>query len=182
MPEYRRIKLEGGTYFFTVVTYHRCPILIDATAREIFHTAWDDTRVRFPFETIAVCLLPDHLHCIWKLPDGDANYAIRWSLIKGLFSKEYQQKIGPGEERNASRINRKEAAIWQRRFWEHTIDGERDLENHFDYIHYNPIKHGLVDRAVDWKWSSFHRYVREGIYDRNWIGGDVGRIKGLNYD
>lgn len=94
----------------------------------------------------------------------------------------FLKEIGPGGERNESRQNRQEAAIWQRRFWEHTIDGEEDFENHFDYIHYNAVKHGLVERAVDWKWSSFHRYVREEIYDANWAAGDEGRLKGFEND
>lgn len=147
MPEYRRNRIEGGTYFFTVVTYQRRPILTNSSAREILHYAWLDTKQRFPFETLAICLLPDHLHCIWKMPEGDANYSTRWKEIKGLFTKRYLQEIGPGEERNASRIKRNEAAIWQRRFWEHTIEDEDDLETHVDYIHYNPIKHGFVERA-----------------------------------
>lgn len=146
------------------------------------HDAWKDTQRRFPFETIAICLLPDHLHCIWKLPGFDSNYSIRWKEIKYRFTVGFLKEIGPGGERNESRQNRQEAAIWQRRFWEHTIDGEEDFENHFDYIHYNAVKHGLVERAVDWKWSSFHRYVREEIYDANWAAGDEGRLKGFEND
>ncbi len=182
MPEYRRNRIEGGTYFFTVVTYQRRPILTSTTARKLLHKAWEDTKGRFPFETIAVCLLPDHLHSIWKLPEGDSNYSIRWKEIKGLFTKSYLKEIGPGEERNASRIKRKEATIWQRRFWEHTIENGDDLVTHFDYIHFNPVKHGLVEHVVDWEWSSFHRYVKEGIYQDDWAGGDYGRVQGLNYD
>jgi len=182
MPEYRRIRIEGGVYFFTVVTYHRKPIFNEPRARKILHDAWKDVQARFPFETIAVVLLPDHLHCIWKLPTGDANYSVRWKEIKRLFSKEYKQIIGPGEERNTSRQKREEAAIWQRRFWEHTICDEIDLENHVDYIHYNPIKHEYVTKAADWQWTSFHRLVGEGIYDNEWMGGEIGRLEALNYE
>lgn len=182
MPEYRRFRVEGGVYFFTVVTYQRRPILVDPTARMLLHTAWEDTKRRFPFDTIAVCLLPDHLHCIWKLPELDSNYSIRWKEIKYQFTVGYLKEIGHGEERNESRQKRQEAAIWQRRFWELTIDSEDDFENHFDYIHYNPVKHGLAERAVDWEWSSFHRYVKEGFYDADWVGGDEGRFKGFEFD
>jgi len=104
MPEYRRNKLDGGTFFFTVVTYHRKPILTGERERNFLHAAWEDVRTRFPFETIAVCLLPDHLHCIWKLPEMDMNYSIRWKEIKRLFTKAYLEQIGPGEKRNQSRI------------------------------------------------------------------------------
>ena len=177
MPEYRRSLVEGGAYFFTVVTYHRQPILANETARNILHQAWKTVNDRLPFETIAVCLLPEHIHCIWRLPEGDANYAVRWKEIKTRFTRRYLKEVGPGSERNASRQKRGEAAIWQRRFWEHTIESEDDLEAHLDYIHYNPVKHGLVDRAFDWPYSSFGRYVKEGIYARDWAGGDEGRLQ-----
>lgn len=94
----------------------------------------------------------------------------------------YLKEVGIEETRNESREKRHEAAIWQRRFWEHTILDEDDFEAHLDYIHYNPIKHGLVERAADWKWSSFHKYVQEGLYDINWCGGDEGRIQGFTFD
>jgi putative transposase len=177
MPEYRRSRVEGGTYFFTVVSYDRLPIFTTYPARKILRSAWLDTCGRFPFETIAICLLPNHLHCIWKLPEGDSDYSIRWKEIKRLFTKSYLAEIGPGEERNKSRQKRHEAAIWQRRFWEHTIEDEQDLETHLDYIHYNPVNHGYVGKTADWPWSSFHRYVKGGIYDKDWNGGEEGRIQ-----
>lgn len=176
MPEYRRFKVSGGYYFFTVVTYQRLPILTGDSSRTLLHNAWQDTQIRFPFETIAICLLPDHLHCIWKLPENDANYSVRWKEIKRLFTKGYLQEIGPGGVRNESRQKRGEAAIWQRRFWEHTLSDEIDLETHIDYIHYNPIKHGYVKKAADWPWSSFKRFVGKGIYDLEWVGGQEGRL------
>jgi putative transposase len=171
MPQYRRSRLEGGTYFFTVVTYDRLPILMTAKARELLRSAWVDVRERFPFSVDAVCLLADHLHCIWVLPEGDANFSVRWKEIKRLFTKGYLDQVGPGGIRNASRMSRSEAAIWQRRFWEHTIRDEEDLNRHRDYIHYNPVKHGLVQSASAWPWSSFHRYVRMGYYARDWGEG-----------
>ena len=173
MPQYRRSTLEGGTYFFTVVTYDRLPILTTDDARPLLHSAWMDVHTRFSFTTIAVCLLPDHLHCIWSLPAGDADYSVRWKEIKRLFTKSYLSQIGPGKTRNASRLKRGEAAIWQRRFWEHTLRDQDDLHRHMDYIHYNPVKHGLAERVVDWPWSSFHRYVKQGYYEIGW--GEVVR-------
>jgi len=182
MPDYRRSFVEGGYYFFTVVTYGRLPILTTTPAREILRGVWGEVRQSFPFETIAVCLIPDHLHCIWRLPEGDANYPVRWKEIKRRFTLRYIQEVGPGEERNASRQKKHEAAIWQRRYWEHTILEQEDLEMHLDYIHYNPIKHGYVTRAGEWPYSSFSRYVRKGIYSLDWVGGEVGRLHRMDWE
>ncbi|PKO08177.1 MAG: transposase [Chloroflexi bacterium HGW-Chloroflexi-2] len=182
MPEYRRLLINGGTFFFTVVTYNRIPLFKNPKCRSILHNAWEDTQRRFPFKTIAICLLPDHLHCIWQLPEDDANYSVRWKEIKRLFTKQYLIEIGPGQQRNKSRQKRQEAAIWQRRFWEHAIKNDGDFERHLDYIHYNPIKHGYVEKASDWQWSSFHKFVHQGIYDNDWVGGNEGRIQGLDWE
>ena len=160
MPEYRRSYVEGGTYFFTVVTYLRQPILTSEPARRILRQAWSEVKQRFPFETIAVCLLPEHIHCIWRLPAGDADYSTRWKEIKRRFSHRYLEKIEIDTPQSESRIKRNEAAIWQRRFWEHVIRDERDYERHADYIHYNPVKHGYVTKVADWPYSSFARYVK----------------------
>ena len=172
MPEYRRSFIPGGTYFFTVVTYHRLPILVTKEARNILRLALKDVKRRFPFSIDAVCLLPDHVHCIWTLPEGDANYSVRWGEIKRIFSTKYQKMMSLNEPRSLSREKRGEAAVWQRRFWEHTLRDEEDFRRHLDYIHYNPVKHGLVERVSEWEWSSFHRYVRIGWYDAGW-GGDL---------
>jgi putative transposase len=174
MPNYRRAFVEGASYFFTVVTSDRLPILTTDESRAILHDAWLDVKGRFPFKTVAVCLLPEHLHCIWSLPERDAAYPLRWKEIKRLFTKAYLARVGPGEERNESRIKQGEAVVWQRRYWEHMIRDEDDLRRHEDYIHYNPLKHGLVQRVVDWPWSSFHRYVKMGYYESDW-GGAVGQ-------
>jgi putative transposase len=168
MPDYRRWLFPGGTFFFTVVSFNRLPIFTTEPARHVLHDAWKDVEKRFPFTTVAICLLPDHLHCIWTLPDGDGRTSIRWKEIKRLFTKSYLEVVGPGSDRNTSRLKRGEAAIWQRRFWEHVIINEVDLNHHLDYIHYNPVKHGLVEKPVDWPWSSFHRYVQEGYYPPDW--------------
>jgi len=168
MPEYRRIFIEGGTYAFTVVTYKRQPLFIDSATRELIFTAIQKTQYLYPFEQIAYCILPDHIHCIWTLPEGDFNYPIRWKFLKSKFSKLYQGVYGPYPPSNRSRINRGEVAIWQRRFWEHTIKDDEDLYNHINYIHFNPIKHGYIDDPQDWEWSSYRKYELEGYYTDPW--------------
>ncbi|MEP0812479.1 transposase [Trichocoleus sp. ST-U2] len=119
-----------------------------------------------PFKIDACVILPDHLHCIWTLPNGDNDFSTRWRLIKSNFSRnceqQYHQKV------SLSRQSKKEQSIWQRRFWEHQIRDQEDLANHIDYIYYNPVKHGLVKAPKDWEYSSFHRYVAAGIYDLSW--------------
>jgi putative transposase len=171
MPNYRR-SYNGSTYFFTVVTYHRRPILTAEATRNVLHAAWVDVHKRHPFTTDAICLLPEHIHCIWTIPEGDTNYSLRWKEIKRLFTKGYLDRVGPGEDRNPSRQVRGEAALWQRRFWEHTIRDRADFNLHMDTIHYNPVKHGLVQRVCEWPWSSFHRYVEQGYYSRGWGAGE----------
>jgi putative transposase len=168
MPEYRRVFLEGDTYFFTVVTYNRLPIFNNKQAITQFRMAVKDISLKLPFNELAYCILPDHIHCLWKLPDDDCNYSLRWRAIKSTFTRWYQEQIGPGAPRNESRIKRAEAAIWQRRFWEHTIRDQEDLNNHIDYIHFNPVKHGLVEHASDWKMSSFQFFVDHGYYPNDW--------------
>ncbi len=172
MPEYRRIYQPGGTYFFTLVTYNRKSIFRSKSARDLLHFTWVDVQSRHKFEAIAVCLLPDHIHAIWKLPEGDSDYPMRWKEIKRLFTREYLRQIGPGEARNESRQIQGEAAIWQRRYWTHVLFDQDDLNNHIDYIHINPLKHGLVNQVSDWEFSSFHRYVKDEIYPPDW-GGKV---------
>ncbi len=114
-------------------------------------------------------MLPEHLHCIWTLPEGDGDFSLRWRLLKSHFSRH----IPCGEAVTASRQKRAERGIWQRRFWEHAIRNEGDLRNHLDYIHWNLVKHGLVDRVRDWPYSSFHKHVQQGYYDGDWGGVDV---------
>ena len=181
MPEYRRPRITGGTYFFTVVTFDRLPIFTHAETRKILRLAWKNVCERMPFTMDAVCLLPDHLHCIWTLPEDDSNYSVRWKEIKRRFTRAYLSEIGPGRARSDSRRKRGEAAIWQRRFWEHMIRDEADLNQHVDYIHYNPVKHGLVKRVIDWPWSSFHRYVRSGYYECYWGEALEKDVNGLVY-
>ncbi len=160
MTDYRRANFEGGCYFFTVVTYDRRPFLTEPSARECLRAAWRQARQQSNFELIAVCLLPEHLHCIWKLPQGDCDFSLRWARIKAYFTRRYLAARGFEARQSLSRTNKRERPIWQRRFWEHQIRDETDLQRHIDYIHYNPVKHGLVERVEAWPWSSYHRYVK----------------------
>lgn len=170
MSNYRRACIPGATYFFTVVTHKRKPIFSIGRARQILHHAIEDVRERHPFEIEAICLLPDHLHTIWTLPVEDSAYPQRWNEIKGLFTKRFRD-ISPVDSKiSLSRRRKGEGVIWQRRFWEHLVRDESDFRNHMDYLHYNPVKHGLVGQVVDWPWSSFHRFVKAGIYSADWGG------------
>ena len=149
MTQYRRTHFQGGSYFFTVVTFNRLPIFLDEPCRKILHTAWEVAQSKHPFQTDAICLLPNPIHCTWTLPETDCNYSVRWKEIKGLFTKQYLKQVGQGSARNALHLKQGEAAIWQRRFWEHSILDDEDLNRHLDYIHYNPLKHELVSRVQD---------------------------------
>ena len=164
MPNYRRAKFPGGYYFFTVVMHRRKKVFRDEIARALLHNAIEQTQNRRPFEILGLCLLPDHLHCIWKLPDRDADFSIRWASIKGIFSKNYIQHRTNRGQPISRRSDRGEVAIWQRRFWEHQIRDEDDLQRHMNYTHYNPVKHGLVKCVADWPWSTYHKYVKLGMY------------------
>lgn len=168
MSDYRRTRFAGGTFFFTLVTFDRQPILTAPLARECLRRAISETRSVQPFQLDAICLLTDHLHCLWTLPEGDADFSSRWNRIKGLFSKHYHAHYELHTDPNPSRRRKGEATVWQRRFWEHCIRSEEDLRCHLDYIHFNPVKHGHVTRPIDWPWSSFPRYVHLGWYDAAW--------------
>jgi putative transposase len=170
MSYYRRVRT-GSTYFFTVVSYHRRPILCHDTIRRSLRIAIENVRVKRPFSIDAWVLLPDHLHCIWTLPDDDHDFSTRWQLIKRSVSRFSEGAALDPDTRHASARKHRESTIWQRRFWEHQIRNERDFERHVDYIHVNPMKHGHVGRVVDWPYSTFHRYVRNGIYAADWGGG-----------
>ena len=169
MPNYRRSHAKGGTYFFTVVTYHRSPVFNRPEYINYLRGSIIEVRRKLPFNIDAWVLLPDHMHCIWTLPDQDRDYSRRWGLLKSGFSKRVKDLVSL-EKISASRIKHHEASVWQRRFWEHQIRNEEDFNNHIDYIHYNPVKHGLVKRVQDWPYSTFHRYVKAGIYPADWCG------------
>ena len=179
MPNYRRAITPGGTIFFTLVTFDRKPILTSELSRQILRRVWKRVQEQHPFVVDALCLLPDHLHCIWTLPEGDGDYSMRWRAIKAQFTKEYLKSGGQDEHRNDSRITRGEAALWQRRFWEHTIKDEDDFIGHFDYIHYNPVKHGLVKQVKDWPWSSYFKYMNKSYYDVDWGNSQPKSLDGI---
>ena len=167
MPNYRRANVAGGTYFFTVNTLRRLSVLTEAPVREALREAIRQTRLMAPFDIDAWVLLPDHLHCIWTLPHGDANFSTRWSWIKRYVSQQCGDAFGINEI-STSRAKRHESGLCQRRFWEHQIRDENDFARHVDYIHWNPVKRGLVARAIDWPYSTFHRFVRDGAYAPDW--------------
>jgi putative transposase len=177
MPEYRRARTAGATYFFTVVSQERRPILTTEAVRTALREAIQQARTTLLFQIEGWVLLPDHLHCIWTLPDGDANFSARWAIIKRRVSRV----VGGNAEVSleGSRQRRREHGFWQRRFWEHLIRDEEDLRRHLDYIHWNPVKHGYVLTAADWPYSSFHRFVREHVYPVSW--GGVGVSTGYDF-
>jgi putative transposase len=163
MVRYRRNIIPGGTFFFTLtLTNRRSAHLIEHVAA--LRSAFRVTRNERPFQIDAIAILPDHLHAIMTLPDGDADYSGRWRRIKSSFTRQVAGVATIEKDR------RGEYALWQKRFWEHTIRDDADLEQHVDYIHFNPVKHGLVSRVVDWSYSSFHRYVRQGFLPEDWAG------------
>ena len=170
MSNYRRSHADGATFFFTLVTYRRQRILTDMALRLALHDAIVRVRQRYPFTIDAWVLLPDHLHAIWTLPLGDADFGLRWSWIKRLVTRAVAENYERPDWRNASRIGRRESTIWQRRFWEHQIRNDADFSAHMDYVHFNPVKHGLVARVQDWPHSTFHRWVAKGIYPLDWAG------------
>ena len=155
MTAYRRNFIPGGCFFFTVnLADRRLRLLTEHV--DALRSAFRETHQRHPFTTDAVVVLPDHLHAVWTLPEGDRDFATRWRLIKSTFSRNF----AVGEPISASRAAKGERGIWQRRYWEHTIRDENDLARHIDYVHINPMKHGLVERVGDWPYSSFHRMVK----------------------
>ena len=165
MTEYRRHRLKGGCYFFTVNLAERNRTLLTDKIewlRESFRHVQD----QHPFTIDAIVVLPEHLHTIWTLPEDDDDFSCRWRLIKTHFSRQIEK----GERISNSRQRKQERGIWQRRFWEHRIRSEDDFIKHVDYIHYNPAKHRYVHCVADWPYSSFHDYVKCGILPATWTG------------
>jgi len=225
MSRYRRARY-GRTFFFTVVTHRRRPLLCEDRSRRVLRGILQELRQARPFTIDAWVLLPDHIHCIWTLPENDTDYSMRWGWIKKEFTKRMRtaggegcgdgswkemvggaihvgaahltayptvgdgggngrvaQMVGTAHPTtttpatgntvaagmlSASRLRKREGTIWQRRFWEHMIRDEADFRVHCDYIHFNPVKHGLVTRPVDWPYSTFHRFVQAGLYPESW--------------
>ena len=158
MSDYRRVYVPGGTYFFTLVTYERNNLFADESRVEKLRQSLRGVKKKRPFVMVAAVVLPDHLHCIWRLPEGDADFSTRWQMIKTDFSRHV-----PGK-------TRKDGAktVWQPRFYDHLIRDEDDLRRHLDYIHYNPVKHGYVATPGEWPHSSFKRFVAIGWYPNDW--------------
>jgi len=160
---YRRANTEGGTYFFTVNLADRHSDLLVRHIGEL-RAVIQAVKTAHPFSIVAMVVLPEHLHAIWRLPPGDANYPLRWSQIKSGFSR----RILKDERIRISRQAKRERGIWQRRYWEHQIRDEDDLAMHVDYIHLNPVKHGWVQRPVEWPHSTLHGYIERGMLMPDW--------------
>jgi putative transposase len=171
MSDYRRCRIPGGTYFFTVVTHQRRPLFHDRTLQRLLGESIRECMRDWPFSINAIVLLPDHLHAIWTLPPGDDQYPGRWSVIKKGFTERFRDAGGQELPVTRSQADEGRAGIWQRRYWEHTIEDNGDFDIRFDYIHYNAVKHGYVKCPKEWPPSSFHRWVRQGVYDRDWACG-----------
>lgn len=163
--QYRRANTPGGTYFFTVVTHDRRPWLQEPMSIQTLGDAMRQVREQRPFDNLAMVLMPDHLHCIWRLPTEDADFSTRWMLIKQAVTHRLRGRIGVQH-------------LWQSRFWEHALRDDRDVEQHTHYIHFNPVKHGHVAHVRDWPYSTFHRYVKNGIYPPDW-GAAPGALPGV---
>ena len=175
MPEYRRWRQSGGTYFFTVNLFDRRQnLLVDHIAD--LRAAVAAVRRKRPFVIDAAVVLPEHLHMIWTLPAGDYDFSTRWRLIKAHFSGNFTAP--PNLRTSLQRHGEK--GIWQRRFFEHLIRDEDDLAAHVDYIHYNPVKHGHANRPVDWPHSSIHQFIQRGIVDAHW--GTSGAVCDMDLD
>lgn len=169
---FRRDATPGATYFFTVVARDRLPVLTAPPVLAALRLAVGEVRIVRPFASIAWVILPDHLHTLWRLPEADADHSRRWGEIKRRTGRIVRTAHGfdfPTAPTAGSSLKRHESGLWQRRYWEHRIRDDDDLRRHIDYIHYNPVKHGLVARAAQWSHSSFHAYV-----DRGWVSAEWG--------
>ena len=153
MPNYTRVRVSGGSYFFTVVTAGRQPLLIKNI--DALRVAFRSIKSKHPFRMNAYVIFPDHIHCIWTLPANDCDFSTRWRLIKRHFSHVVRNRVGAFD-------------VWQPRFWEHVIRDDMDFANHVDYIHHNPVKHDFVKSPWVWRHTSFHGYVNAGLYRREW--------------
>ncbi len=172
MSNYRRAYVPGGVYFFTVVTYNRTPWFNNEGHIDILRDSFYHIMEKRPYQIDAIVVLPDHLHCIWQLPPDDSDFSGRWREIK----KRASRYIAPQTNKCNERL------VWQKRFWEHLIRDDEDWKNHVDYIHFNPVKHGLVESVADWPWSSFSRAVENGWYDSNWGGTEPEAISGMELE
>ncbi|WP_442484099.1 REP-associated tyrosine transposase [Aeoliella sp. SH292] len=181
MSDFRRYYVAGATYFFTVVSYRRRPILTTEPGRRLLREAIEKVRSSHSFDLVANVLLPDHWHLVMQLPSADADYSLRMRRIKEEFTESWLAEGLPEARVTTSQRERHERGVWQPRFWEHLVTDEEDLERCVDYIHWNPRKHALVDRVQDYPWSSFHRFVEQGQYEREW-GGQVPQSLDIDRD
>jgi putative transposase len=170
MSHYRRADTEGATYFFTVVSYRRQRILCDAPMRAALREAIKEVKTRYPFTVEAWVLLPDHMHCLWTLPEGDADFAVRWGLIKRKVSLACAGRYKNTEWLTPSKKKHRESTLWQRRYWEHQIRDQQDYNRHVDYIHYNPVKHGWCASPNEWPYSTIRGCWE---YPANWAALDA---------
>ncbi len=176
MPNYRRARVPGGCYFFTVVTHRRRPLFRNEANVQRLRTAIRRTRRAHPFQIDAIVILPDHLHALLTLPAGDSDYARRWKVLKALFTQS-------GPDLPGDRVGRPgKCTVWQQRYWEHCIRDEMDYQRHIDYIHYNPVKHGLVASPEQWPYTSFHRAVQRGLYPSGWGYSEPATIQGMDFE
>jgi putative transposase len=166
MPNYRRAFEPGATWFFTVNLLQRRGNDLLTRRIDLLRHAVRRVHRLHPFVIDAWVVLPEHMHCVWTLPSGDTAYPLRWRLIKTFFCRA----LPSNEYRSALRVLRGERGVWQRRYWEHLIRDDEDFRRHVDYVHINPLKHGLVEQVQDWPYSSFHRDVRRGLYPADWAG------------
>ncbi len=164
--QYRRVFIPGASFFFTVVTEGRRPILGSAATVAVLREAFRQVSAKRSFVVDAAVILPDHLHCIWTLPPDDADFPTRWRLIKTWFTNHSSPDLRG--QPNLSRVSKASQALWQHRYWEHCLRDEADYSAHCDYIHFNPVKHGYVWSASEWPYSSFGRYVERGVYAADW--------------
>jgi putative transposase len=168
MPQYRRAQIPGCTVFLTLVTYNRSPLFNTTESIGLLRQSLRTVLTEMPFQIVAGVVLPDHLHFIWTLPEQDSNYSQRIGRMKVLFTQSLRGKGYLPTTVSRSRQEHRESDVWQRRFWEHTIRDEADFCQHLDYLHYNPVKHGLVKCPHEWEISSLHRWVERGMYELNW--------------
>ena len=168
MSDYRRCFTPGGSVFLTLVTLRRAGILRNDIARDCLRNAIWYCQQTLPFRVDALVMLPDHVHTILTLPPNDFDYSKRMGIVKKNFTKSWLGLGGVEQSVTASALKYRRRGVWQPRFWEHTLRDEQDYLNHMDYLHFNPVKHGLVANVADWPYSSFHRLVEQGVYPVNW--------------
>ncbi len=181
MSHYRRARTPGGSFFFTVVTERRQKILTNADVRCALREGIQQVRQTLPFNIDGWVLLPDHMHCIWTLPADDADFSTRWRMVKRHVTVACGKHYFRPELMTARRTEKQCGTLWQPRYWEHCLREDEDVRAHLDYLHWNPVKHGLVEHVAEWPWSSFHRYAASGVYSRDW-GGSVANDKLISYD